>query len=274
MCPILFKVGPFTVYSYGLMLAIGFIVASYTMTLEYRRKKLDANLAGTITLIALVGGVAGSKILYLLEHWSYFVLDPAGMAFSPGGLSYFGGFFLATLAIYLYGRSKKIPFLTIADGTSPGLMIGYGIARLGCHFAGDGDYGFPTTLPWGTDYSHGTYPPSEAFRNFPEITSKFPNGIVPDTTPCHPTPVYEFIICAILFAILWRYRKRFETRGMMFMVYLMLAGAERFLIEFLRINPRVFLGLSEYQLMSFGLILAGLAGWYILSKRRHQQRPS
>ena len=130
MCPILFKVGPFTVYSYGLMLAIGFIVASYTMTLEYRRKKLDANLAGTITLLALVGGVAGSKILYLLEHWNYFVLDPAGMAFSPGGLSYFGGFFLATLAIYLYGRSKKIPFLTIADGTSPGLMIGYGIARL------------------------------------------------------------------------------------------------------------------------------------------------
>lgn len=270
MCPILFRVGPFTVYSYGLMLAIGFIIASYTMTVEYRRRKLDPNLAGTVTLLALVGGVAGSKILYLLEHWDHFVLDPAGMAFSPGGLSYFGGFFLASAAIWLYARSKGVPFLTIADGTSPGLMLGYGIARLGCHFAGDGDYGFPTTLPWGTDYSHGTYPPSQAFRNFPEITSRFPGGIVPDTTPCHPTPVYELILCALLFGILWKYRTRFQTRGTMFMAYLVLAGIERFVIEFLRINPRTVLGLSEYQVFALALILVGSTGLYILTKRARQ----
>src|SRR3972149_6490845 len=85
MCPILFKVGPFTVYSYGLMLATGFIVASMLMTREYKRRRLDPNLAGTITLIALVAGVAGSKLLSVLVHWSHFVADPAGMAFSPGG---------------------------------------------------------------------------------------------------------------------------------------------------------------------------------------------
>jgi len=271
MCPILFKVGPFTVYSYGLMLATGFIVASMLMTREYKRRRLDPNLAGTITLIALVAGVAGSKLLYLVEHWSHFVADPAGMAFSPGGLSFFGGFFLATASIYLYARSKKISFLTIADGTSPGLMLGYGIARLGCHFAGDGDYGFPTSLPWGTNYSGGTFPPSEAFRNFPEITSQFPGGIVPDNTLCHPTPVYELLICALFFGLLWRYRTSIVENGKLFMLYLMLAGVERFSVEFLRINPRVFLGLSEYQLVAAGVALVGVVGWFMMGKKTAAQ---
>ncbi len=271
MCPILFKVGPFTVYSYGLMLATGFIVASALMTKEYRRRKLDPNLAGTITLIALVAGVAGSKILYLLEHWNQFVADPAGLAFSPGGLSFFGGFLLATASIYLYARSKKISFLTIADGTSPGLMLGYGIARLGCHFSGDGDYGFPTDLPWGTNYSHGTFPPSEAFRNFPEITSRFPNGIVPNDTLCHPTPVYELLLCILFFSILWRYRTVISTNGKLFMLYLILAGAERFLVEFLRINPRIFMGLSEYQLAAAGIFIVGIIGWTTMGRQRGSQ---
>jgi phosphatidylglycerol:prolipoprotein diacylglycerol transferase len=272
MCPILFKVGPFTIYSYGLMLAIGFISASALMTKEYRRKNLDPNLAGTITLIALVAGVAGSKLLYLLEHWNHFVADPAGLAFSPGGLSFFGGFLLATASIYFYARSKKVSFLTIADGTSPALMLGYGIARLGCHFSGDGDYGFPTTLPWGANYSKGTFPPSEAFKSFPEITSSFSNGIVPDDTLCHPTPVYELLLCILFFSVLWRYRTVITTNGKMFMLYLMFAGFERFLVEFLRINPRVFLGLSEYQLVAAGLFVVGVIGWTTLGKKEGPRR--
>jgi len=273
MCPILFKVGPFTVYSYGLMLAIGFITASALMTMEYRRRNLDPNLAGTITLIALVAGVAGSKLLYLLEHWGHFVADPAGMAFSPGGLSFFGGLILATASIYFYARAKKISFLTIADGTSPGLMLGYGVARLGCHFSGDGDYGFPTDLPWGTDYSQGTFPPSEAFRGFPEIAARYPNGIVPDNTLCHPTPVYELLLCALFFSVMWRYRTAITTNGKMFMLYLVLSGIERFSVEFLRINPRGFLGLTEYQLVSAALVVVGLAGWFTIG-RKESIKPS
>ncbi|MBI2619646.1 MAG: prolipoprotein diacylglyceryl transferase [Ignavibacteriales bacterium] len=274
MYPILFEIGPFTVYSYGLMLALGFLIASWIMTKEYKRKSLDANLAGNITLIALVTGVIGAKVLYLLEHWNHFVADPSGMAFSPGGLSFFGGFLLATTSIYIYTRSKKINFLTVADGTAPGLMMGYGVARLGCHFAGDGDYGFPTDLPWGTDYSRGTYPPSEALRNFPEITGRFPNGVVPDTILCHPTPVYEFLICALFFFVLWKYRTRIATTGKLFMLYLTLAGLERFSIEFLRINPRVLFGLSEYQFIAAGLVLVGAIGWRLLSGRGRASSPS
>ena len=265
MCPVLVEIGPITLYSYGLMLALGFITASMIMSNEYKRRELPRDLSGNITLLALVSGVVGAKLLYVLEHWRHFLADP-GLLFSPGGLSYFGGFLLATASIAWYAKKKKLSFLLIADATVPGLMIGYGIARLGCHFAGDGDYGFPTTLPWGTDYSGGTMPPSEAFRNFPEITSQFPNGIVPDTTLCHPTPVYELIICALFFAVLWRFRTRVSTRGGLFMMHLVLAGIERFAIEFLRINPRVFAGLTQYQLLAAGLVIAGIAGWWLLSR--------
>jgi phosphatidylglycerol:prolipoprotein diacylglycerol transferase len=267
MCPRLLEIGPITIYSYGLMLALGFITASYLLSLELKRKRLDPNLAGNITIAALVGGVVGAKIWFLLEHWQSFLADPVGMALSPGGLTFYGGFLAAALTIYLYLRSRKIRFLLAADAVAPGLLLGYGVARLGCHLSGDGDYGFPTTLPWGTDYSRGVYPPSQAFRGFPEITSQFPGGIVPDTTPCHPTPVYELLICAVLFAIMWKYRRTIVREGKMFMLYLMLAGAERFSIEFLRINPRIVLGLTQAQLIAAALIVIGGAGWIMLSRR-------
>ncbi len=184
MCPRLLEIGPFTIYSYGLMLATGFIVASYLLTAELKRKQIDPNIGNTVTLIAVVAGIAGSKLLFLIEHWTQFMADPIGMAFSPTGLTFYGGFLLATLMIFLYTRKQKVRFFSVADAVSPGLILGYGIARMGCHFAGDGDYGFPTDLPWGTDYSKGTYPPSLAFRSFPEITSQYPGGIVPDNVLC------------------------------------------------------------------------------------------
>jgi phosphatidylglycerol:prolipoprotein diacylglycerol transferase len=262
MCPRLFQIGPFTVYGYGLMLALGFLVASYLLVNEFKRKKIDPNFANNVTIIALVAGVIGSKILYLFEHWSSFVADPIGLAFNPGGLTFYGGFLLAAYSIYVYGKKKGISFFVIADAVAPGLLLGYGIARVGCHLAGDGDYGFPTTLPWGTDYSKGTYPPSLAFKDFPEITSQFPNGIVPDNIPCHPTPIYELIMCALMFLFLWRIRKNITQSGKLFMVYLMLAGVERFTIEFLRPNPRVMFGFSEAQLVAIALIIIGLLGWW------------
>jgi phosphatidylglycerol:prolipoprotein diacylglycerol transferase len=270
MCPKLFEIGPFTIYSYGLMLATGFLLASYLLSLELRRRHLDPKLGNTITLLAVVAGISGSKILFLLENWGAFLDDPLGMAFSPSGLTFYGGFFLATIAIYLYARWKGVRFLTIADAVAPGLMLGYGVARLGCHFAGDGDYGFPTDLPWGTDYSKGTYPPSLAFKGFPEIASRYPGGVVPDTTPLHPTPVYELIVCAAFFWVLWRWRAALRPDGKLFMLYLMLAGLERFAIEFLRINPRIVFGLSEAQLIALLLMIIGAVGWFRYSRSPHE----
>ena len=271
MCPRLLEIGPFTIYSYGLMLATGFIVASYLLTAELKRKQIDPNIGNTVTLIAVVAGIAGSKLLFLIEHWTQFMADPIGMAFSPTGLTFYGGFLLATLMIFLYTRKQKVRFFSVADAVSPGLILGYGIARMGCHFAGDGDYGFPTDLPWGTDYSKGTYPPSLAFRSIPEITSQYPGGIVPDNVLCHPNPVYELLFSALIFTILWRYRKSIHGNGKMFTLYLMLAGLERFSIEFLRLNPRLAFGLSEAQLIATGLIVVGLAGWMYLSGKHRME---
>ncbi len=275
MYPELFKIGPFTVYSYGLMLGIAFIVASYILTKEFERKKLDPNLATEITLLAIVFGIVGSKLFSLFENWEAFLRDPIGMAFSPGGLTFYGGLILAIIAIWIYVKRKKIPFLVIADATSPSLILAYGIGRIGCHLAGDGDYGIPTTLPWGVDYSNGTVPPSQMFNSFnfhkyfPEVAKRFPNG-VPDNTPLHPAPIYEFILAVIIFFVLWKLRKKDWADGKLFMSYLMLAGLERFSIEFIRLNPRLLFGLSEAQLISVIMMIVGALGFIYYTKNRER----
>ncbi len=268
MIPILFKIGPFNIYSYGLMLGIGFLLGSYVLASHLKRYRLDPNMASTITVIAVISGIAGAKILYLIEEWSLFVRDPIGMAFSPGGLTWYGGLGLGVLSVYLYLKRKHAPAFKVWDGIGLGLMIGYGIARLGCHLSGDGDYGFPTSLPWGTDYSHGIYPPSRAFAIFPQITAHYPGGIVPDTTPCHPTPVYEMILGIIGFFILVQLRKRDWPDGKLFAWYLMLSSLFRFSVEFLRLNPRFLFGLSEAQLISVPLFFVGLGLSMYLDRRR------
>mgnify|MGYP005832994167 FL=1 len=269
MYPELFKIGPFTIHSFGLMMALGFIVASYFLTKEIKRKGYDPNIGSTITLIAVVFGLAGSKILFLIEEWKYFIKDPIGEAFSPAGLTWYGGFFLATLAIYIYSRKKKVPFLVICDAAAPALLIGYGIARIGCHLSGDGDYGIPTNLPWGAQYSNGTYPPSVAFRNFPEIVEKYGvNSVVPDNIRVHPTPIYEFILSTILFLILWKNKGKIHQNGIMFMIYLILYGTMRLLVEIIRINPRILFGLTEAQIISIIIIIFGFTGIYFIKKAK------
>ncbi len=267
MHPILFKIGSIPVYSFGLMMGLGFIAGSWILTKDLIRKGYDQNLGSTITLLAILFGLAGSKILFLLENLNDFLEHPS-MLVSPGGLTWYGGFILATAAIWRYAKKKNIPFLRIADATAPALLIGYGIARIGCHLSGDGDYGYPTSLPWAAVYSNGTYPPSLAFRDFPDIVSKYGvNGVVPDTIPVHPTPVYEFIAGVILFGILWSLRKKYPLDGQIFSIYLIMAGSARFLVEFIRINPRILAGLSEAQLISVIIIIIGVIGLFLLNRK-------
>ena len=271
MIPKLFQLGPIPVYSYGLMLGICFIVASWLLQREFKRKKLDEGAAVNITFLALVGGVIGSKLLYVIEEWKSFssmsasqIFSTEGL-FSPAGLTFYGGLILATALIYIYTRVKKVPFLRVCDAAAPSLAIGYGIARVGCHLSGDGDYGLPVSefmswVPWGTDYSKGTLPPSVAFRGS-DIAAKF-GGVVPDNTLCHPTPMYEFIIGGLIFWLLWKKRSVFLGDGKLFGLYLMLSGASRLLVEFIRLNPRYMFGLSEAQLISVVLIGLGVFLYY------------
>jgi prolipoprotein diacylglyceryl transferase len=253
------------------MLGLSFITASWLFAKEFKRKKLKENDAVNITFIALIGGVAGAKLLYVIEEWSSIMSQPTDIIlstdgiFSPAGLTWYGGFILATGLIYIYVRRKRIGFLKVCDSASPSLAIGYGIARIGCHLSGDGDYGIPVSefaswVPWGTNYSKGVIPPSVAFKGT-DIAQKF-GGIVPDNTLCHPTPIYELILAIILFAILWKKRKVYTQDGKLFFVYLIYTGIFRLMIEFIRINPRLILGLSEAQLISIFLIILGFIFYF------------
>jgi phosphatidylglycerol:prolipoprotein diacylglycerol transferase len=268
MIPVLLEIGPVKIYSYGLMLGIAFLLGSYVLSLELKRKKLSPALGSTITIIAVVFGIAGAKLLFLLEEWEAFMADPIGMAFSPGGLTWYGGFIAAMTVLHFYLRSKKISFLKIWDCLAVALILAYGVGRIGCHLSGDGDYGTPTTLPWGTIYAQGTAKPNymlqDYFQRHPDARSTWHYDSLraiqagmdnlgrrytrfDETTPLHPTPLYELILGVFGFMFLWMLRKRPFPDGKLFMIYLMTASVFRFLIEFLRLNPRMFLGLTEAQ---------------------------
>ncbi|MCL5021736.1 MAG: prolipoprotein diacylglyceryl transferase [Bacteroidetes bacterium] len=266
--PILFKIGPLKVYSYGLTVGISFLIANYVLVKEFRRKGFGGDYANQVTILAVLLGLAGSRLLSLIENWGDFLKHPVYMAFVGGGLTWYGGFILAGLVIAWTIKRKGYRFLNVADALAPALILGYGVGRLACHFSGDGDYGIPTNLPWGVDYAKGIDPPSTAFRYMPKIEAKYPGGIVPNNTLCHPTPIYEFLACLVIFYVLWRLRKNMKPEGRLFMLYLVLAGAERLLVEFIRLNPRLLFGLSEAQLWSIPMIIIGLVGFFYLRESR------
>src|SRR4030043_2249201 len=115
MYPELFKIGPFTVYRYGVMRGIAFIVASYILTKEFERRRMDPNIATEVTVIAIIFGIIGAKLFHLIENWDAFISNPLHMAFSPGGLTFHGGLLLVIIAVWIYSKRKKIPFFTITD---------------------------------------------------------------------------------------------------------------------------------------------------------------
>src|SRR4030065_1836924 len=151
---------------------------------------------------------------------------PVRVAFSSGGFTFFGGLILSFIVSWIYIRTRKYNFLQAADAVAPSLILSYGIGRIGCHLSGDGDYGIPTSLPWGTNYENGTVPPAHIFTGT-EYAAPFPNGIFPNNTPLHPTPVYEFIASLIIFLILWKYRKNNWKDGKILMLYLVLSSLSR-----------------------------------------------
>ncbi|MCB0727021.1 MAG: prolipoprotein diacylglyceryl transferase [Ignavibacteriae bacterium] len=259
MYPKLFEIGPVPVYSYGLMLGITFLVASSLFSRELKRNGMDENISVTITFLCLIGGIVGSKLFYVLEEWnfggglplsSYFTKD---VLLSPSGLTFYGGLILAIILVLVYCRSKKLSVLKIFDLMAPGAAIGYGFARIGCHLSGDGDYGIPVNgTMWeflGYSYLNGTVPTK-------------PGVLV------HPTSIYEFIAAIFIFLFLWKRRDKYKTAGIIFAYYLILSGIERFIIEFIRLNPRIVFGLSQAQIISLAMIAIG---FFILYPRMKEE---
>ena len=236
MYPILFEIGPVQVASFGVMMTLGFVTGLLILRRELTRKMLDVSFAETVAVATMIGGLAGAKIYFIIEAWSYVVQDPYNMILSGAGFTFLGGMIGGAAGVMLIIRYRGQPMLPIIDAIALTLPAGYGIGRIGCQLAGDGDYGVPTQLPWGMAY---------------------PNGIVPTTERVHPAPVYETLYSAIIFWILWKLRLRLTKPGQMFCVYLILAGFARFLVEFIRTNPPVLFGLSDAQVISILMMIGG-----------------
>ncbi len=236
MHPIIFEIGPIRIASYGVMLAVGFLAGLTLLKREMARKGLDATLGDRMFVAAMLGGIVGGKAFHLLENPDLVATDPVGSIFSGYGLAFYGGFIGGAAAVFWTLHRHGGLNLQVLDAVAPSLAVGYFFGRGGCQLSGDGCYGVSTVLPWGMAY---------------------PNGTVPTLVPVHPTPLYEMLEMALLFGLLWSLRTRIRTPGILFCIYLILAGAFRFAVEFVRRTPEVAFGLTVHQWIGLALILFG-----------------
>src|SRR5271156_778055 len=270
MIPVLFHLGPLTVYSYGLMMALGFLAADYVIRLECIRRGLDPEYSSSIVIAAAVAGLIGSRIYAILDDLPTYLADPRSMIFSGSGFVFYGGMIGGLLGAYLVSRWYRIGLGVTMDMAGPALAIGQAIGRIGCQLSGDGDWGRPSTLPWAMAYPRAII----GWNSQTVLTLNDQGQLISGYFPgvrVHPTPVYETILYTIVFVILWRFRLHNRIDGRVFYLYLMLAGASRFTVEFFRINPRVAFGLSEAQFIALGMITLGVVAWVVSGIGRSRQ---
>ena len=252
---------------------------------EKNKKKLDKpevrtvriwpqDRVGEITILALVFGLIGAKVFDFFENWDDFLKHPSDYILSAKGLTFYGGLIFAALAIWWYAKKHKIGFWHLNDAFAPTMMLAYGLGRIGCQVAGDGDWGIVNSaakpfswMPdwfWAYNYPHNV---NEVGIPIPGCEGKFCNELA---APVFPTPLYEILACLILFFILMSLRKKLKIPGLMFALYLMFNGAERFFIEKIRVNTRINLfGFhpTQAEVISTLLFLAGLGLWIYLKRR-------
>jgi phosphatidylglycerol---prolipoprotein diacylglyceryl transferase len=228
--------GPLTIQTFGICFAVGFLVAAAIIARRLRELGEPPEWAWELTFSVMVGGLVGSRLDFMLENWGDVKHDPLGNLFSGSGLVWYGGVVGGALGAVLWARRRHYVHWGLADLASVPLALGYAIGRIGCQLSGDGDYGIHSTLPWAMAY---------------------PKGTVPTTVEVHPTPIYETLAMGLVALVLWQYRDRL-TGGRLFALYLVLAGIERLLVEFIRRNDEVALGLTLPQLLSIGMIIFGV----------------
>jgi phosphatidylglycerol:prolipoprotein diacylglycerol transferase len=253
--------GPVTLGTYGLMVATALICAFFVLRADFARRGISADAEAIIGITGLAG-LAGSRLYHLLESPREFFADPWPQLFSTMGFAFFGAVIGGLIALVLLAKRFRMPLLLMLDAASPAAALGYGIGRIGCLISGDGDYGVPTNLPWGMSFPNGIVPTTGPWdpQSQSGVCSKY--GL-PQSCTVHPTPIYEFLGALVIFWILWRLGERaFKSHapsGIVFAAYLVLTGVARFLVEFIRINPRSFFGLSNAQAASLVSIVAGVA---------------
>lgn len=251
-------------------MCLAFVAAYFVLEAEIKRRKLLKIDAYSVTAYVAIAGILGAKLWHVIDTpadrltWQIVSSPSALLDWFRGGFAWFGGFVAGIATLLLLARRYGINLLTMLDIASPAVAVGYAVGRIGCLISGDGDYGQPTHLPWGM---------------------AFPNGLVPTTTTCvqwgapadcrvHPTPIYEFIVGMLILWYIWRRGARAIRHplapGVITGEFLILSGVARFLVEFIRINPRVFLGMSNAQVSALLTAIAGAILLLIVRRRfRH-----
>jgi len=221
--------------SFGVMLAIAFLVGSWIANLQIQEKGLDADTS-TLLIYVMLGGIVGSKLYFAIDVWFREGRPFLELLFSRGGITWYGGLIGATVVGAIGCRIHGVAIKTFADCTAVSGAVGQSLGRVGCFLVGD-DWGRPTDLPWGI---------------------AFPRGVEPTDVPVHPTMLYEVLWLMPVAGFLWWRRKK---SPFLFGEYLALNGLGRFFIENWRTNERVLLGLTEAQIIGISLMLLGVAGW-------------
>jgi phosphatidylglycerol:prolipoprotein diacylglycerol transferase len=245
--PILFQIGPITVYSFGAFMALAALSAAWVVHLELKQRGYNPELASTMVFAAAIGGLIGARLLFIIEDWDNFLRAPLNYIFTGAGFTWYGGLLGGAAAVSWVVKKNHIPWLIGADIAAPALAIGYGVGRLGCHFAGDGDWGTVTDVPWAVAYTNAIIGWVHPLTGEP-----YPPGV-----RVHPTPIYEFLESLLIFGILWGIKSKRIADGTIAWLYLVLSGIARFVVEFWRVNPKVALDLSEAQWFSIALMAIG-----------------
>jgi len=269
MYPVIFKLpgwfpflGGEAITSFGVFMLFSFLTGGYIIRSEMRRVGQDPDKAWDLVFMGVVGGIVGAKGYYILLNYPRLVSDPGALIFSRGGLVWYGGFLLATALVIREIKKQKLEVPQMADLMAPALALAYAVGRIGCFLVGD-DWGRPTASAFGVRFPRGT--PATTVQN---IEQMFGITVDPDlveqygqVVPVHPTQLYEVGLSTLIFFGLWRVRDHSHAKGWLFMLWLGLAGMERFLVEFLRAKDDRFFGiLTLAQIISLGIVAVGLVG--------------
>ena len=269
MYPVIFElpgwlpgVGGMPITSFGVFMLLAFLTGGWIIRSELERMGEDPERAWDLVFMGVVGGILGAKGYYILLNYERLASDPAALIFSRGGLVWYGGFLLATALVIWEIRRRRLPLRRTADAIAPALALGYAVGRMGCFLVGD-DWGRPTDSIFGIAFPRGA-PPTRVDiieRDFgisvdPELIEKYGQIV-----PVHPTQLYEVGISTLIFFFLWRVRQNQKSPGRLFMLWLVMASGERFLVEFLRAKDDRFFGiLTLAQLVSLAIAAVGLVG--------------
>src|SRR5213078_2753881 len=221
--PLTFQLGPLTITGYGLMMMVAFLMAGWAIQVDLRRRGMNEDYAADIVFAAVVGGIVGAKIWYVLLTGEWDAL------FRRGGFVWYGGFLGGVAAVLGLGWWRRVPGRWAMELTAAPLALGYALGRVGCFLVND-DYGIPSNLPWAMKFTQGLPPTTVA--NLRAMHVHFPLGTDPMlVVAVHPTQLYETAIMFLVFLWLWKRRERGHAVGWLFACYLVFAGAERFLVE-------------------------------------------